>query len=284
MREELQRKVNFAIKLLQSAEKMAAKVNQPVEIAYSSGKDSDVILELAKMAGINYRAIYKNTTLDPPGTIKHALEMGAEIRQPQIPFFKLVEQMGFPNRYSRFCCRFLKEYKVLDYAVIGIRREESIKRSARYKEPETCRVFSKNNKVRQYLPILEWTSQDITEFIAERGIKCHHLYYDEDGTFHPERRLGCLCCALASHKNRIQQFKQNPGMVKAYLRAGLKFRNTHPNTKTVTKYSNVYEWFVRDVFFETEAKWIDHKTNMFQEHIDYKKYLEDYFGVNLDFA
>ena len=53
MTEELQKKVGFAIKLLQAAEKKAAEVGQPVEICYSGGKDSDVILELAKMFGIN---------------------------------------------------------------------------------------------------------------------------------------------------------------------------------------------------------------------------------------
>ena len=54
MTEELQKKVDRAIKLLQSTCK-----DQQIELCYSGGKDSDVILELAKMAGINYRAIYK---------------------------------------------------------------------------------------------------------------------------------------------------------------------------------------------------------------------------------
>lgn len=55
----------------------------PIEISYSGGKDSDVILELAKMAGIPYRAIYKCTTIDPPGTTKHCKEKGAEIILPK---------------------------------------------------------------------------------------------------------------------------------------------------------------------------------------------------------
>lgn len=80
MREELEKKVNQAIKLLKSASKFAK--GEPIEISYSGGKDSDVILELAKMAGIPYRAIYKNTTIDPPGTIKHVREMGVEILPP----------------------------------------------------------------------------------------------------------------------------------------------------------------------------------------------------------
>ena len=220
MREELKKKVDRAIKLLQSAEKMAEKVNQPVEICYSGGKDSDVILELAKMAGVNYRAIYKNTTIDPPGTIKHAIDRGAEIMRPKKSFREMMLTRGWPSRRIRYCCSVLKEYKVLDYAVLGIRREESAKRAERYKEPEVCRVYSKKEKVRQYLPILDWTLDDVTEFLTERNVKCAPVYYDEDGSFHPERRLGCICCPMAKKKLRIREFEKYPNFVKIYLRGG----------------------------------------------------------------
>ena len=73
MNKELEKKVEQAVKLLQVCYKAAG---EPLEVAYSGGKDSDVILELAKMSGIEYRAIYKNTTIDPPGTIKHVMENG----------------------------------------------------------------------------------------------------------------------------------------------------------------------------------------------------------------
>lgn len=65
---ELQKKIDRAIKLLQS---VANGYDGEIEVAYSGGKDSDVILQLAKESGIRYRAIYKNTTIDPPGTVKH---------------------------------------------------------------------------------------------------------------------------------------------------------------------------------------------------------------------
>lgn len=90
------KKVERAIKLIQSASKIAQEHGQPLEVAYSGGKDSDVILELTKMAGVPYRAIYKNTTIDPSGTIKHAREMGAEILSPKMPFFKLIERLVPP--------------------------------------------------------------------------------------------------------------------------------------------------------------------------------------------
>ena len=39
MKEQLQKKVDFDIQLLQGAEKMAEKVRQPIEICYSGGKE-----------------------------------------------------------------------------------------------------------------------------------------------------------------------------------------------------------------------------------------------------
>lgn len=100
--EELQRKIDGSIKLLRTIQK--AHEGEQIEIAYSGGKDSDVILQLAKEAGINYRAIYKNTTIDPPGTIAHVRAMGVEIMQPKRSFFEIIKAKGFPNRFRRFCC------------------------------------------------------------------------------------------------------------------------------------------------------------------------------------
>ena len=179
-----EKKVARAVRLLQSIPQ-----DGEIEISYSGGKDSDVILELAKMAGIPYRAIYKNTTIDPPGTIKHCREKGVEILHPKISFMGLVAKKGIPTRRARFCCSELKEYKVLDRAVQGIRRSESRARKERYKEPEICRVYDKHNKVKVYLPILDWTDEDVARFVQERGIQCHPLYYDEQGNFRVERRL-----------------------------------------------------------------------------------------------
>ena len=71
MNTELKKKIDFAIKLIQSASKMAQEHGQPIEVCYSGGKDSDVILELTKMADVPYRAIYKDTSIDPPYTKKH---------------------------------------------------------------------------------------------------------------------------------------------------------------------------------------------------------------------
>lgn len=220
MRTELQHKVDFAIKLLQS---IPQDCEGGVEVAYSGGKDSDVILELAKMSGIQYEAIYKNTTIDPPGTIKHAKEMGATIRNPETRFFDIIKAKGYPSRFMRFCCSTLKEYPIKSRVVMGIRRDESTKRKKLYHEPEECRIYKNAKgrpKVRAYYPILEWTLEDVAEFLAERKIKCAPVYYDEQGVFHPERRLGCLACPLMSQTKRIKDFEQYPKLLLRWVKAG----------------------------------------------------------------
>lgn len=242
----LERKVDFAIKLLRSI----PTDDGPIELSYSGGKDSDVILELTRMSGIPFEAIYKNTTIDPPGTIKHCREQGVTILKPKLTFLQLVEKKGTPSRFARFCCEALKEYKVYNRAIQGIRRAESTARAKRYHEPEICRVYSAKEKVRVYLPILEWTDEDVLEFITKRGIKCAPTYYDENGAFHVERRLGCIGCPLAAD-NGLADFKQYPKLLKQIIEAKKRFYETHPNAgKTFDRnvYNGLYyQFFCRNL-------------------------------------
>ena len=248
-----ERKVQHAIKLLQS---IPQDCPGGVEISYSGGKDSDVILELAKMAGIPYEAIYKNTTVDPSGTIKHCKDNGVTILNPEMSMLQLIEKKGWPTRRARFCCSYLKEYKVKDRAVQGIRRSESTARAKRYKEPEICRVYSAKEKVRVYLPILEWTDEDVARFIAERGIKCHPLYYDEQGNFHVERRLGCCGCPMQSDNGKAD-FKKYPKMLKAWIQRGKKYLDNHPDSSAVKKFGTAYNMAYHNLFCHSYQEYLD---------------------------
>ena len=283
--EQLQKKIDRSIKLLQS---VAKGFDGEIEVAYSGGKDSDVILQLAKEAGIKFRAIYKNTTIDPPGTIKHAKEMGAEVRRPEKNFFQLVAEMGAPNRYQRHCCRYLKEYKVLDKVIMGVRKSESKARNDRYNEPTECKWYGakrEENHVEAIYPILNWTDDDVLQFILDRKIQLAPRYYDSGGQIHIDRRLGCMCCPLASINKRIAQFKEWPRMVRGYLRAQKKFFDTHPDSKSCQYFKgDVYKWFVRDVFYNSHAEFeraTDNGLFADMEEIDYKAFLEEQFGIDL---
>ena len=277
MRKELQKKVDFAIKLLQSITQ-----DGDIEISYSGGKDSDVILELAKMAGIPYRAIYKATTIDPPQTIAHAREMGAEVIRPKKTFFQLISKTGFPSRFTRFCCSVLKEYKICDRAIQGIRRSESRNRAERYKEPERCRVYSAKEKVKQYLPILEWTDQDVEEFIKERNIKCHPLYY-MGGEFDVTKRLGCMGCPLASRNKRIQFFKENPKWLKAWIRAGQRYYTSeaYQNGKAKHKFKDAFEAMGYMLFCDNIEDFKEKTYSMLFGYFDWKEFLQKEFKIDM---
>ena len=271
-----EKKVARSIRLLQSIPQ-----DGPVEVSYSGGKDSDVILELAKMAGIQYRAIYKNTTIDPPGTVKHCREKGVEIIHPKISFMGLVAKKEIPTRRARFCCSELKEYKVLDRAIQGIRRSESRARKERYKEPEICRVYNKHNKVKVYLPILNWTDEDVARFVEERKISCHPLYYDEHGNFHPERRLGCIGCTMKSDNGK-SDYKAYPKLLKALIRSEKTFLESHPDCMSLKKFGNEYNLVFNDLFCSSYDDFLlKMSEDLFGNKLDTKAFLENYFGVEL---
>lgn len=281
MTQDLQKKVDNAIRLIQSAGKIAKEHGQPLEVCYSGGKDSDVILELARMADVDIRPIYKNTTIDPPGTIAYVRARGVEVMQPKMTFRDVIHKSGLPSRFRRICCEKLKEYKILDYAVIGVRRDESNKRAALYKEPEICRVYSSKEKTRQYLPILNWTAADVEAFIKERGMKCHPLYYDSDGTFHVERRLGCMGCPLASKKQRMKEFKTHPALAKFYIRAAQYFLDTHPNSKIHGYFNDAFEWFAFTLYCDNlrDFRYMFGDNNLFGDGIDCREHLEKILNI-----
>lgn len=257
--DDLTRKTEQAVRLIQ----LSGADGEVVEVAYSGGKDSDIILDLTRKAGIKHRAIYHNTTIDPPGTIAHVKEQGAEIIRPEKSFFQLIEENGMPNRFQRSCCRLLKEYKTLDRCIQGVRKDESTERDKNYNEPTECRVYGKGKKkstVEAFYPILYWTDEDVLNYISRHGVKIHSLYYREDGTIDHKRRLGCMCCPLAYYKKRLEYFRRFPGMVRLYVHAAQKFRDAHPDIDTVQKYRDVYEWFTREVFFERQSWWDSHQT------------------------
>lgn len=269
MTEQLKKKINQSIKLLQST----CRDKDDVELAYSGGKDSDVILQLAKEAGIKFTARYKNTTIDPAGTLKHCKDNGVEILQPKESFFEIIKKAGYPNRYKRFCCGRLKEYPTgSNIVILGIRREESKKREKRHNEPVGCRIYPKKKHIQEIYPILYWTSEDVADFIRDREIKCHQIYYDYEGNFHAERRLGCMGCPLMSQKKRVEFFKENPQWLKAWIRAGHEFYKD----RTMDE----YEMMVGMLFYRSIRELNEIQNGLFGK-MDCKQLLEEKFNVKL---
>ena len=279
---ELDKKVTQATLLIRHAYRHASWQEKCLEVAISGGKDSDVLIELCKISDVwgkpYLRPLHRCTTIDPPRTLSHVREQGVEIIRPKKNFAKCILASGLPSRYIRHCCEELKEFAVEDYILIGVRRCKSVKRMKNYREPTQCRVYGRGGRVEQYYPLLEWTNDDIDEFVRVTNIKCHPLYYDENGAFHVERRLGCMGCPLQYRKKRIEDFCSYPRMLRFYVRYGMRYLSSHPNVKTHQYFRDVYEWLACDLFFGSVEKF---KCANYAPN-EAKERLETYFGINLD--
>lgn len=270
-------KIKQAVRLLQAYGKFLKNrgLDETLEIAYSGGKDSDVLLFLAKEANIKFRALYKNTTIDPPCTIQHVKEAGVFIQNPKETFLSLMKKKGWPTMFKRWCCSELKEYYTSPYLATGVRCSESVARTKRYTSPSSCRSYSGNRNVEIIHPMYQFSDLDIYNIITERHIPVHPLYYDEYGKFHVERRLGCIGCPLQGDRGK-RDYKQYPLLLRAKCKAFLKWCESHNFDK------DPYEFIMYQILYSNNNKKNYENTwhGLFCPESP-KEFLEDYFQVTL---
>lgn len=90
-------------------------------------------------------------------------------------------------------------------------------------------------------PIIDWSDEDVWEFIHECNIPYCKLY--DEGY----KRLGCIGCPMA-HKSQIEELEKNPKYKQAYLRAFkrmLKNCKERGLTPTWENEEEVYKWWIR---------------------------------------
>jgi len=159
-------------------------------LAFSGGKDSQVLLRLAEMAGVRYEAIYKMTTVDPPELVQFMRREYPQVAwsRPKRTFYKFMETRGLPLRRFRWCCDEFKERPIREEEgrriLLGIRAEESAGR-ARRGSIERCMRYPDKEFVS---PILQWQTGEVWEFIRDQALPYCSLY---DEGWH---RLGCVVC------------------------------------------------------------------------------------------
>ncbi len=170
-------------------------------VSISGGKDSLVALDLSIRAGIK-RFVFGNTSLTYPGTEDYIKDLEdyyfIEIEQAKPPrqFMDLVNDIGYPSRRLRWCCEVYKFGPLTQYVlknkikflITGIRAQESQKRKGYNKVSQNPLI-----PATQINPILEWTTEDIWEYIKFFELPYHPLY---DKGY---KRLGCWLCPFQSN-------------------------------------------------------------------------------------
>ena len=188
-------KVDFAIRLLQTWE--------PTEgyyLAFSGGKDSVALYDIATRAGVKFDAHYCVSPIDPPQIYSFIKENYPDVQWDihARNFWQLVQQKGLPMRNQRWCCEYIKEAGGKDRVILtGNRRAEGSKRR------KQCYVDTGRSKKlnKTFIrPILNFDNYDIWQYIRENNLPYCSLY---DEGF---KRLGCVLCPFSRNAERDEMY------------------------------------------------------------------------------
>ena len=197
-----------AITLLQNHEP-----SEGYYLAFSGGKDSQVIYDLAVKAKVKFEAYFNMTTVDS-NEVREFIKVNYSnviwVR-PKKSMFQIIEEAGTPpTRIMRFCCRLLKEMNGNGRTIItGIRSGESVNRSKR-------NIFEKSTKRKDtwFLhPIFNWTTTEVWDYIKDNHMEYCSLY--DKGKL----RIGCIMCPMQGTKEMLKDKEMFPKYYRAYIRA-----------------------------------------------------------------
>jgi len=188
-------KVDYAIQILQD--------NEPPEgyyLAFSGGKDSVVIYDIAVKAGVKFDAHYCVSPIDPPQIYQFIKEYYPDVQWDYHAkgFWRIVDDKGLPLRHVRWCCQVIKEAGGKErFVVVGNRSVEgTIRRNQAY--IERGRIKKQNKTFVR--PILNFTDYDVWQYIRENNLSYCSLY---DEGF---KRLGCVLCPFSRNIAREELY------------------------------------------------------------------------------
>ncbi|MDR3266246.1 MAG: phosphoadenosine phosphosulfate reductase family protein [Tannerella sp.] len=230
----LEKRIKYSVNLLQKSERLALKIDPEngFYLAFSGGKDSQVLYHLAKEAGVKFTAHMNLTSIYPPDVIRFVRKQypDVELIKPKMSIYDMcLKKHILPTKRFRWCCF---EYKEVSGAgritLLGIRKSESIKRSKRnefevsnhklsvsfdqFSEHEEQMITCVKGKDKILLsPILDWSTRDVWGFIHDRGLNYCKLY-DEGYT-----RIGCILCPMQSRKQSLRDVERFPHVKKKWI-------------------------------------------------------------------
>lgn len=285
MTDLLKQKMEYSIQLLKKAEKLAIRYDSEdgFFLAFSGGKDSQALYHIAEMAGVKFKAHFSPTTVDPPQLIRFIRR-----NYPDVEFAKVkkniyqvaVQKQILPSMRIRWCCAEFKENAGAGkVTLIGIRHEESVRRSKRKEVEVSGRKFSgyldqfeewsaeqmkkkyKNLNQDQFSydkekeircingkdsilisPIIDWTERDVWEFLNEVVKVPHCELYDKG-----YKRIGCILCPMSSPKQKRREMQDFPYVKEKWLQAIAEIRRsgrgiTRRTYVPDTEYQRTSEW------------------------------------------
>lgn len=257
---QLQDKLMYSINLLRKAEKLALHYDPENGFynTFSGGKDSQAMYHVMKLAGVKFRTHMSLTSIDPPEVIRFVKREyhDVELVKPHDSIFNIAVRKGLlPTMRMRWCCQEYKENRGAGkVTTIGIRRQESARRSHRREVEISTRKFSGDletlSEYRKSLPakklemqngcisgkesilvspILYWTERDVWDFLDAVGAR-HCSLYDKGHT-----RIGCICCPMQNKKTKMRDLEEYPHVRRNWISAIKRIMQKRGFTKMFSK-------------------------------------------------
>lgn len=228
---------NEAILRIQKFYQIAKKLDYPIVLGFSGGKDSQVIYSLCKKANIPFTACF-NHCFESNTTLNFIKEY-----YPQVIWRRIVKE-GFiqniwvnhnsllPTSQIAYCCRDYKHNpKFIDSAsIVGVRRQESQKRiksmpleiknktlfkrdKALFSEyfDDNCIGLGSPGKI-QLKPIVDWYEEDIIMYHMKENLPRNPEY-------NTQKRVGCIVCPKCHLKENFDSLMKSPKLIDAFIKA-----------------------------------------------------------------
>lgn len=177
--------------------KIATQTDKPLIIQFSGGRDSVAMVGLTREVTSNFVCSFMETGIEFPEAIEFAREsaknLGVDLListpdEHKGGFFqRLAQFQKWPTVRATWCSRDLKirpQQKMLHrifgkggiIKLIGVRRFESIRRTAIYGQGEFIRPDNQVAGAGNVYPILHWTDDDVVNYLEKEGLPTSGLY------------------------------------------------------------------------------------------------------------
>lgn len=159
-------------------------------IAFSSGKDSQVVLDLVRQINPDVEAVFCNTGNEYTETVPFARSFDNVTElHPEKTFWQCFKEYGMPvvkskaKRHGNACCFWLKEKPSRDYyksvgvdlVFTGLTAAESRNRMMMLKRMGHT-YFAKTEKLYKCHPIHDWSEDQVWQYIRMKELEYNPIY------------------------------------------------------------------------------------------------------------